>query len=88
MSFASAVKERDSPSASEYCCKVGKVYATMNDEDRTAFDYALEKVVEQMEWPQYRRYFTIEWLTKSLNDNGYRVGRTTLKDHIHRGHTL
>ena len=66
-------------------CKLGQVIATLDEgEDRTALQYAVTRARSEAELPQNQRVFTAAFVHRLLNDNGYSVGVTTVKDHLSR----
>lgn len=55
-------------------CKVGDYVVKMTNDDREAFGYALQWVREGKK--------SQAWLVNLLNDNGYQVGKTVVRDHL------
>lgn len=55
-------------------CKVGEHMDTMSNDDRAAFGFALQWVREGKK--------SQAWLVNLLNDNGYQVGKTVVRDHL------
>lgn len=55
-------------------CKVGQFMVNMNNDDRAAFSFALQWVREGKK--------SQAWLVNLLNDNGYQVGKTVVRDHL------
>lgn len=82
MSLAQAVADRGKPSEAA-CCKLGALRKLMSEEDQNALDYAVQQILVELERPQDQRVFTINWLSDTLKANGYDVGRTTVKTHVH-----
>lgn len=82
MSIASAVAEKRVLQEQSLLCKLGRILAFEDREDREALEYAINMVRADQAKEVNKRYFTIAWLTKVLNDNGYPIGKTAVSDHV------
>ena len=66
-------------------CKVGQVIDSLDEgEDRSALVYAVARARTEAELPQNQRVFTASFIHRMLNNNGYSIGVTTVKDHLAR----
>lgn len=55
-------------------CKLGDIRINMINDDRAALDYAIGWVREGRK--------SQAWLVGILNDNGHKIGKTVVRDHL------
>lgn len=63
-------------------CKLGQFIYEMDPQEQDAITYAIDMVLKDEATAQPARIFTKAWLTKTLNDNGYSIGKTVVSDHL------
>lgn len=74
MSFQTAVSKKKLELERTPRCKLGDIRIKMNNDDREALDYAIQWVRDEKA--------SQAWLVKALNDNGYQIGKTVVRDHL------
>ena len=74
MSFITEVTKKKLELNRPPMCKLGDIMSRMDDEDSEALAFALEWVSEGKA--------SQAWLVKTLNDNGYPVGKTVVREHL------
>lgn len=76
---------RQKMAATTPLCKLGQIVANLIvGDDLIALQYAIARAREEAALPQNRRVFTTSFIHRLLNDNGYDIGATTVKDHLAR----
>ena len=85
MGIADDVAKQKEVVAAAPLCKVGQVLASLAEgEDSTAIEYAIRRTRLEATLPQNKRVFTASFIHRLLNDNGFTIGATTVKDHLSR----
>lgn len=59
----------------------------MPPEDVEAFKAAVKLVEGDRDKPQNERFFTVQWLTNILNENGYTIGKTSVSEYLRKAET-
>lgn len=73
-------KERFFPSA----CAMRTILDSLDGDEKAALLEAIEKCRSD-ERHSRTKVYSFEWLAKTLSDNGYPIGRTTVSRHINGG---
>jgi hypothetical protein len=66
-------------------CAFGKVLESLTEEECEAIKFVIPKIKAQMDLPQHERTLTVKWLHQTFTKNGYKVGYTSVRDHINGG---
>ena len=64
-------------------CALGLILDSMEDAGiRADIEYSMQQIAVEATLPQNERLFTLAWLHGVLTDNGYKVGRTVVGEHV------
>lgn len=82
MALKDALNERLTTVKKKSRCPLGALRDGFDPETQESFDVCVLAIEADRDTPQHRRVFTVAWLTSTLNENGYSIGKTTVSDHL------